>query len=109
MKIEWLEKIIAQIQKNMHCPRCNDIIAKDLIEITGISGSDFVKFSSTCPKCGTIAKISAEVNKTTKKDSVLNYLSSDENLNHPAKIKSLRKSLSILNEGNLKNILKVSS
>jgi len=112
MKIKWLEKIIIQIQKDMHCPRCKHIIDKDFIEITEICGSDFVKFGSYCQKCGTTAKITAKVEETvSRKDSTKLKLKQIKEMALKKKnsLNLLRNSLSTLNSTNLRTILSPSS
>ncbi len=60
MKIEYLQKIIARIQTQIHCPKCKAPFAKDRIEIQGVKGH-LVEFSAECAECKARSQISAEI------------------------------------------------
>jgi|GEM_PF-5590139 len=60
MKIEYLQKIIARIQSQIHCPKCKAPFAEDSIEIKGVKGQQ-VEFSAECSHCKARSQISAEI------------------------------------------------
>lgn len=60
MKIEYLRKIIARIQNQIHCPKCKAPFAEDSIEILGVKGP-LVEFSAECEQCKARSQISAEI------------------------------------------------
>lgn len=60
MKLEYLQKIIARIQSQIHCPKCKAPFAEDSIEIKGVKGQQ-VEFSAECSHCKARSQISAEI------------------------------------------------
>ncbi|NCP66735.1 hypothetical protein GW756_00315 [bacterium] len=60
MKLEYLQKIIARIQTQIHCPKCKAPFAKEKIEIQGVKGHQ-VEFSAECAECKARSQISAEI------------------------------------------------
>ena len=60
MKLEYLQKIIARIQTQIHCPKCKAPFAKERIEIQGVKGHQ-VEFSAECGACKARSQISAEI------------------------------------------------
>lgn len=60
MKIEYLQKIIARIQNQIHCPKCKAPFVEEAIEIQGVKGLR-VEFSAECSQCASRSQISAEI------------------------------------------------
>lgn len=60
MKLEYLQKIIARIQTQIHCPKCKAPFAKERIEIKGVKGHQ-VEFAAECSECKARSQISAEI------------------------------------------------
>lgn len=60
MKLEYLQKIIARIQNQIHCPKCKAPFAKERIEIQGVKGHQ-VEFAAECSECKARSQISAEI------------------------------------------------
>jgi hypothetical protein len=60
MKLEYLQKIIARIQTQIHCPKCKAPFAKEKIEIQTVKGH-LVEFAAECAECKARSQISAEI------------------------------------------------
>ena len=63
MKLEYLQKIIARIQNQIHCPKCKAQFEADKIEIQAVKGNQ-VEFSVECSQCTARSQISAEISSS---------------------------------------------
>ena len=66
MKIEYLRKIMARIQSQIHCPKCKSPFAENQIEIRTVKGNQ-VEFVAQCEACAARSQISAEIGGGQKK------------------------------------------
>ncbi len=89
MKIEFLEKIFGKIKKEIYCPKCKNIFAKNSIEIRSI-GQQQLNFSSKCHICGATSQIIADINKNQPPIKEVNTPSCI----NPIEIKKINKTLS---------------
>lgn len=60
MKIEYLQKIIARVQNQIHCPKCKSQFEESQIEMQAVKGNQ-VEFSAQCSKCEARSQICAEI------------------------------------------------
>ena len=60
MKIEYLRKIMARIQSQIHCPKCKAPFVAEQIEIKAVKGN-LVEFTAQCECCSARSQISAEI------------------------------------------------
>ena len=60
MKIEYLQKIIARVQNQIHCPKCKSPFEETQIEMQAVKGNQ-VEFSAQCQHCEARSQICAEI------------------------------------------------
>ncbi len=98
MKIEFLEKIFGKIKKEIYCPKCKNIFAKNSIEICSI-GKNQLHFSSNCSICGSTSEIIADINKIKPPIKKTHY-----SCINPIEVNKINKTLSSFTGNNINDL-----